>query len=307
MGILSLVGASGTGKRATRAGATRQPDARRAGGRRGEEGAAVRGGRAEPARARGEQAAGRERVGPQEPDGGGGGAGASHDVFQGTGAGSRRPSGRRRPSWQTGHRSISMPVTRSMRARTDSGASGAGDGGGAARRVRHVARAACAAAVGQQAEVADAHEALGDDVQQEAAEELVGREVHDLHAIGIGVVAPAKADATLGEGEQALVGDGDAVGVAAEVGEHVLGAGEGGFAVDDPGLLAQVVEPGVEGRGVRERRRASRSGGGRRGRRRGAGRRGRCRGRPWRGPARGRESRAGRESSGRRRGPGRRR
>ncbi len=39
-------------------------------------------------------------------------------------------------------------------------------------------------------------------------------EVHDLHAIAIGVVAPPKVDAAVGDGEQPVVGERDAVGVA---------------------------------------------------------------------------------------------
>jgi hypothetical protein len=42
------------------------------------------------------------------------------------------------------------------------------------------------------------------------------------------------------------------VGVAAEVGEDVLGAREGGLAADDPGLLAQLAEPRGQGCQLRE-------------------------------------------------------
>ena len=61
-------------------------------------------------------------------------------------------------------------------------------------------------------------------------------EVHDLHAIAIGVVAPPKVDAAVGDGEQPVVGERDAVGVAAEVGEHMFRPGERRLAVDDPTL-----------------------------------------------------------------------
>jgi len=92
--------------------------------------------------------------------------------------------------------------------------------------------------IGEQAEVADAHEAGGDNVEEEATEKLLSRKLPDLHAVGVGVVAPAEADAAAGEGEQPVVGEGHAVRVAAEVGEHVRRAGERRLAVDDPGLLA---------------------------------------------------------------------
>ena len=58
-------------------------------------------------------------------------AGAPHDVSQ---TGGRISVTRSRPRWQTGQRSISSPVRRSIRARTDSVAGGAGAGGWASRR-----------------------------------------------------------------------------------------------------------------------------------------------------------------------------
>src|SRR5712691_5211323 len=110
-----------------------------------------------------------------------------------------------------------------------------------------------APAIGEQPEIADADEAAGDDVEQEAAKELFGLELHDLHAITVGVVAPAEADAAVGEGEEPVVGDRDPVRVAPEVGEHVIRAGEGGLAVHDPGLLSQLGDPRAEGRRLSER------------------------------------------------------
>jgi hypothetical protein len=34
------------------------------------------------------------------------------------------------------------------------------------------------------------HEPVGDDVEQEAAEELVDRELHDFDAVAVGIVGP---------------------------------------------------------------------------------------------------------------------
>ena len=58
-------------------------------------------------------------------------AGQPHDVSQ---TGGRISVTRSRPRWQTGQRSISSPVRRSIRARTDSVAGVAGAGGWASRR-----------------------------------------------------------------------------------------------------------------------------------------------------------------------------
>ena len=50
-------------------------------------------------------------------------------------------------------------------------------------------------AVGEQSEVADAHEAFGLHVKEEAAQKLGGIESHDALLAAMGIVLPAKADA----------------------------------------------------------------------------------------------------------------
>src|SRR5271156_6831922 len=76
-------------------------------------------------------------------------------------------------------------------------------------------------------------------MEQEAADELVRRERHDtlsLRTIAAGVFV-AEGDAGLVERNQTLVRDGDPVGVAREIGEHGLWAGERRLGVDHPPLL----------------------------------------------------------------------
>ena len=89
---------------------------------------------------------------------------------------------------------------------------------------------------GEQAVVTDAVEPARQDVKQEAADELVGAERHDLLAVRAiaAIILVAEGDAGLVEGEQPPVRDGDAVGVAREIGEHGFGAGEGWLGVDHP-------------------------------------------------------------------------
>ena len=67
------------------------------------------------------------------------------------------------------------------------------------------------------------------------------------------VVAPTEADLSVLDGEEAVVGDGDAVGVLTEVVEDLVGAGEGALGVDDPLGLAEGLEVAGEGVGVIER------------------------------------------------------
>jgi hypothetical protein len=92
----------------------------------------------------------------------------------------------------------------------------------------------CAMAIGEEAEVADAMEAGRQDVQEEPAHELARIERHDLAAAFLPVVLPEETDGIVCHGDEAAVGDGDAMGVAAEIGQHLLGAAEGRFGVDHP-------------------------------------------------------------------------
>ena len=50
-----------------------------------------------------------------------------------------------------------------------------------------------------------------------------------------------------------MVGDGDAVGIAAEILQHVLGSAEGWFGVDDPIFAEERTQPGSEELGMGER------------------------------------------------------
>ncbi len=74
--------------------------------------------------------------------------------------------------------------------------------------------------------MADAVEAMWQDMEQETADELVRRERH--HALPLrtiaAVVLVAEGDAALIVGDHTLIGDRDPVGVAREIGEQSLGA-----------------------------------------------------------------------------------
>ena len=103
-----------------------------------------------------------------------------------------------------------------------------------------------AIAVGEQAEVADLDEARRQDVKQEAADELDRIEAHDLDAVVVSGVAPAKAHLAVVEIEEPAVGDGNAMSVAGQVLQHMLGSAEGWLGIDDPFLVAQGGEQRVE-------------------------------------------------------------
>src|SRR5208283_5062419 len=84
-----------------------------------------------------------------------------------------------------------------------------------------------APSVGQKAEMTDADETRGKHAEQEAAQELLDRQGHQALLVAVRGVSPAKGELPVLEGDQAVIGDGHAVGVAAEITENVLGPTEG--------------------------------------------------------------------------------
>jgi len=84
-------------------------------------------------------------------------------------------------------------------------------------------------------------------MKQEATQELLGRQGHHSFLIAMGVVLPAESDLVVLEGDEAMVGDGHAMGVAAEIAEHVMGTAKRRFGIDDPGLTEQGTQESAEG------------------------------------------------------------
>jgi hypothetical protein len=98
-------------------------------------------------------------------------------------------------------------------------------------------------AIGQEAEVADAHETLGEQMQQEAAQELIDRERQQFLFVVVGGIAPTKCDRPVRKPDQAMVGDSYAMGVTAQITEYMLGTSERRFRVDHPVLSEQCSQP----------------------------------------------------------------
>src|SRR5271156_5497965 len=88
--------------------------------------------------------------------------------------------------------------------------------------------------VGKKTEVANLYEAWRQHVEQESAYELGRLESHDAAAVVVPGVAPPEADLTVLEAEKSSVGDGDPVGVAGQVFQHVLRPTEWRLGVDHP-------------------------------------------------------------------------
>src|SRR3954452_16103186 len=89
-------------------------------------------------------------------------------------------------------------------------------------------------AIGEEAEVADAMEAIGQGVEEEAPDELARGQTHGHDGAVAAVVFPGEGDVVLVAGHEAAVGDSDAMGVAAEIGKDLGGAAERLLGVDDP-------------------------------------------------------------------------
>src|SRR5260370_34803220 len=95
----------------------------------------------------------------------------------------------------------------------------------------------------QNAEVEDADESGREDVQQEAAQELVGAQRHQTLFVFVSGIAPAESDNAVGECDEAMVRDGDAMGVLAEVAKRMLRPAEGTLRVHYPWGAEQRTKP----------------------------------------------------------------
>src|SRR5215472_14089198 len=105
------------------------------------------------------------------------------------------------------------------------------------------------AGIGEEAVVTDAMKSVGQDMDQEAADELVGIERHKLIAsVALGsVILPFERDARAVEGDETAVGNSNSVRVAGQVGEHSAGSAKRPLGIDHPFDLAQCGEACLEG------------------------------------------------------------
>jgi hypothetical protein len=93
-----------------------------------------------------------------------------------------------------------------------------------------------AGAAGQQAVVANAVEAARQHVNEEAANELGDGKRHRLLAIAPldPVILPFERDRAVSKRNQPAIGDGDAMGVARQIGQNGRGTTEWSLGIDDP-------------------------------------------------------------------------
>lgn len=74
--------------------------------------------------------------------------------------------------------------------------------------------------IGKISEAANAHETLRKQVQHKATQELFCLECLELFPVAMGTVPPAKGDQAIRKRNQAVIGNGHAMGIAAEIAER---------------------------------------------------------------------------------------
>ena len=104
-------------------------------------------------------------------------------------------------------------------------------------------------AVGKKTDVTDAVEAVGHGMLEEAANELVCGQRHQLALCVMAIVPAGETDLSVIECAEAAVGDGHAMGLASEITENLFRPGKWRFGEDHPVDAGQFIEPSDE-RGV---------------------------------------------------------
>jgi len=84
--------------------------------------------------------------------------------------------------------------------------------------------------------MAQALEATGEHMQQEAPDELGSWEGHHLDGVALPVIAPAEMDDAVFQGHETLITDRNPMGIAPEIRHHLVGARKGWLGIDDPVL-----------------------------------------------------------------------
>ena len=96
-----------------------------------------------------------------------------------------------------------------------------------------------ALALGEESVMTDAVEAVGQDVEEKATDELVRGKPHDAASSGVAIILVGERHVIVVDGDQPRIGDRRAMRIAGEIGQYALGSAEGRLGVDDEGALPQ--------------------------------------------------------------------
>src|SRR3984957_10793882 len=102
-------------------------------------------------------------------------------------------------------------------------------------------------AVAEQAVITDPLEAAGQDMDEEAADELVGIQCHRLLLAAATIILPLEANLAILDIKDTIVGNGDAVCIAADILQDLLRSGERALCIDRPFGLADRGQVTLEG------------------------------------------------------------
>ena len=92
--------------------------------------------------------------------------------------------------------------------------------------------------ISHEAEMADLDQTGRQDVEEKPADKLDGVQRHELGLVVMGRVSPAKRDPATLHRDEAPVGDGNPVGVACQILEHLLRAAKWALEMDHPAVLS---------------------------------------------------------------------
>jgi hypothetical protein len=123
-----------------------------------------------------------------------------------------------------------------------------------AQKFTHPREVFTAVALGEKAVMPDAVKAVGEDMQEKAAQELMRAKPYDAASPASAIVLVAKRHLGVGDVDQPGIADGGPMGVAGEIGQHALRPAERGLGVDDERALAKRAQALGESGGRGERR-----------------------------------------------------
>ena len=103
-----------------------------------------------------------------------------------------------------------------------------------------------AVSIGEKPVITNAHETSRQNVLKKTSDELIDIESHHFLAPAVAIVSPLESNATVFHGNQPVVGNSDAMGVAREIIENVPRAAKGGLGKNNPLDLAAFLQKAFE-------------------------------------------------------------
>ena len=89
-------------------------------------------------------------------------------------------------------------------------------------------------------------------MKKEPPDKFICLQRHGLLAVTVGIISPEKRNLAVPDSEDAVIADGDSMGIPAEVLKDPLDAIEGRFAIDEPLLVIEMSPERFEGFGFLE-------------------------------------------------------